>query len=97
MLRMGLLSLTGKEREKMANCKCTEVSAVLAFLTGAAVGAVAALLVTPSTGEEMRGRIGSVTDDAVQKLKDVAQKAKFSVARKTDDDAFKYDGGDCWI
>ncbi|UFS71606.1 YtxH domain-containing protein [Geomonas sp. RF6] len=49
---------------------------LLSFLAGAAVGVGAALLFAPKTGEEMRGQIRDLTDDAVGKIKDYASDAQ---------------------
>ena len=43
---------------------------LLSFLAGAAVGVGTALLFAPKTGEEMRGKIKDLADDAVEKIKD---------------------------
>ncbi len=80
----------------MANTRETEVT-LLAFIAGAALGAGMALLLTPKSGREVREKIGDVTDGAVQKLKEGAREAKFKISRKTDSDAFCYDGGDSFV
>lgn len=49
---------------------------LLSFLAGAAVGIGAALLLAPKTGEEMRGRIKDMADDAVDKIKEYANEAQ---------------------
>ncbi len=48
----------------------------LSFLAGAAVGAGIALLVAPKSGEELRGQIKDLTDDAVEKIKEYASEAQ---------------------
>ncbi len=75
----------------------TEASAVLAFLAGAVVAAGLTLLLTPKAGREVREKLGDVKEDAVHKLKECAREAKFRVSPKTKEDAFYYEGGDCWI
>lgn len=77
--------------------KNIEASAVLAFLAGAVVAAGVTLLLTPRAGKEMREKLGDVKEDAMQKLKECAREAKFKIAPKTKEDAFYYEGGDCWI
>ena len=42
---------------------------LLSFLAGAAVGAGAALLMSPKTGKEIREKIADLTDDAVDRIK----------------------------
>ena len=72
-------------------------SAFLAFVAGAAFGAVAALLLTPTTGKQVRQKLSEVTEDGLEKLKEVSKEAKFKMAKKTPKEAFEYDGGDCWV
>jgi gas vesicle protein len=48
----------------------------LTFLAGAAVGAGLSLLYAPKTGKELRGKIGELTDDAVDKIKTYAAEAQ---------------------
>ena len=49
---------------------------LLSFIAGAAVGIGAALLLAPKTGEEMRGRIKDLADDAVDTIKEYATEAQ---------------------
>jgi gas vesicle protein len=51
----------------------------LSFLAGAAVGAGLSLLYAPKTGKELRGKIGELTDDAVDKIKTYATEAQEKV------------------
>lgn len=44
------------------------------FIGGAMVGAAAALLLTPKTGEEVRQQIADVAEDAKQKVKEYCDK-----------------------
>ncbi len=74
-----------------------ESTAFLAFLAGAVVAAGITLLLTPKPGKEIREKLGDVSDDAVQKFRECAREAKFRVSPKTKEDAFYYEGGDCWI
>ena len=48
----------------------------LTFLAGAAVGAGLSFLYAPKTGKELRGKIGEMTDDAVDKIKAYATEAQ---------------------
>ncbi len=80
----------------MSNMRDTEAT-LLAFVAGAALGAGMALLLTPKSGKEVRDKLGDVTDGAVQKIRDSAREAKFKISRKTDVDAFSYDGGDSFV
>ncbi len=77
--------------------KNSEASVFFAFLAGAVVAAGVTLLLTPKAGREVRERLGDVKEDAVQKIKECAREAKFRVGPKTKQDAFYYEGGDCWI
>ncbi|HET6418609.1 MAG TPA: YtxH domain-containing protein [Geobacteraceae bacterium] len=77
--------------------KGTESTALLAFLAGAVVAAGLTLLLTPKAGREVREKLGDVSEGAVQKFRACAREAKFRVAPKTKEDAFYYEGGDCWI
>ncbi len=48
----------------------------LAFVAGAAAGAGLTLLVTPKSGEQMRGSIKDLTGDTVDKIKEYAVEAQ---------------------
>lgn len=57
--------------------KGSNISSVfLAFVAGAAVGAGLSLLLTPKSGEEMRGTIKDLAGDAVDKIKEYAVDAQ---------------------
>ena len=60
-------------------------SILLSFLAGAAVGVGAALLLAPKTGEEMRGSIRDLADDAVGKIKDYAAEAQEKIRSTYED------------
>jgi gas vesicle protein len=66
-------------------------------MAGAVIAAGIALLLTPRTGSQVREKLGDVRENALDKLRSCAREAKFKMGPKTKDDAFKYDGGDCWI
>ena len=58
---------------------------LLSFLAGAAVGVGAALLLAPKTGEEMRGQIKNLADDAVDKIKTYANEAQEKIRTTYED------------
>lgn len=58
---------------------------LLSFLAGAAVGAGFALLYAPKSGEELRGQIRDLTNDAVDKIKDYASEAQDRIKAAVDD------------
>lgn len=58
---------------------------LLSFLAGAAVGIGAALLFAPKTGEEMRGTIKDLADDAVDKIKEYANEAQEKIRTSYED------------
>lgn len=70
---------------------------VLAFFAGAAIGATAALLLTPLSGRELRGKIADLGENSADEVKRLAREAKFRMAPKSKGDDYKYDGGDAWI
>jgi len=58
---------------------------LLSFLAGAAVGVGVALLVAPKTGEELRGKIKSLADDAIDKIKDYTTEAQDKIKTTLED------------
>jgi gas vesicle protein len=72
-------------------------AAIIAFVSGAVIGGVAALLLTPKPGNEVREKLCGLTDSAAEKVKRYAREAKFRTAPRTKGDEFQYDGGDAWI
>lgn len=72
-------------------------TALLTLFAGLAVGVGFALLLKSNTGKSVQKKIGGVTGKAVRKVKDAAHEAQFAMARKTDPDAYKYDGGDSFV
>jgi gas vesicle protein len=72
-------------------------AAVIAFVSGAVIGAAAALLLAPAPGREIRGKISDLGETAADRLKRVAREAKFRVGPKTKGADYEYDGGDAWI
>ncbi|HOP41296.1 MAG TPA: YtxH domain-containing protein [Geobacteraceae bacterium] len=81
----------------MGKSKYSETTAVAAFVAGAALAAGVTLLLSPKTGRQIRENINDITEDAVEKLRLCAREAKFKLSAKTNPDAFRYEGGDCWI
>ena len=72
-------------------------AAVIAFVSGAVIGAAAALLLAPAPGRELRGKLVDLGDTAADRVKRVAREAKFRVTPKTRGADYEYDGGDAWI
>lgn len=70
---------------------------VMAFLSGAIVGATAALILTPAPGNEMRGKLADLGETSAEQVKRLAREAKFRMSPKTKCAEYKYDGGDAWI
>lgn len=58
---------------------------LLSFLAGAAVGAGAALLLSPKTGKEIRDKIADLTDDAVDRIKGYVVEAQDKIKTSLDD------------
>jgi gas vesicle protein len=72
-------------------------AAVIAFVSGAAIGAVAALLLAPTPGREVRGKLSGLGESAAEKMKRLAREAKFKVTPRSKGEGYEYDGGDAWI
>lgn len=72
-------------------------AAVIAFVSGAVIGAAAALLLAPVPGREIRGKIADLGESATDRMKRLAREAKFRVTPKTRGADYEYDGGDAWI
>ncbi len=58
---------------------------LLSFLAGAAVGAGIALLAAPKTGDELRGRIKNLADDAIDKIKEYSCEAQEKIKSSLED------------
>jgi hypothetical protein len=86
-----------KKGGKMEKSKYSETTVVAAFVAGAALAAGLTLLLNPWTGRRIRENIGEVKEGAMGKLRECAREAKFKLSPKTKTDAFRYEGGDCWI
>lgn len=72
-------------------------STVMAFFAGAAIGAAAALLLTPVSGRELRGKLADLGETSADEVKRLAREAKFRITPKSKCDDYKYDGGDAWV
>lgn len=72
-------------------------AAVIAFVSGAILGGVAALLLTPKSGREVREQLTDLGGNTAAKVKTFAREAKFKVGPKSQSAEFQYDGGDAWI
>jgi len=58
---------------------------LVSFVAGAAIGAVAALLYAPKSGQEMRESIADLTEDAVDKIKEYAKDAQEKIKSAVED------------
>jgi gas vesicle protein len=56
--------------------RVSTVTVVVAFLAGAALGAIAALLLAPQSGEETRRRLRSAAKEASERVRQVAERAE---------------------
>ena len=72
-------------------------AAVIAFISGAVIGAAAALLLAPTSGSEVSEKLSGISETAAEKMKRLAREAKFKVASKSKSGGYEYDGGDAWI
>ena len=72
-------------------------TAFLTLFAGVAVGVGIALLLKSNTGKGVQKKIGGVTEKAVRKVKKAAHEAQFTMTKKTDPNAYKYEGGDSFI
>lgn len=72
-------------------------AAAIAFVSGAVIGAAAALLLAPAPGHETRGKLSDLGETAAGRVKRLARDAKFRATPKTRGADYEYDGGDAWI
>jgi gas vesicle protein len=68
-------------REKIMRRHASTTAEVVSFSAGAIVGAGLALLYAPKTGQEVRAKVGDVTEDAISKMKDVAAETQEKLNR----------------
>ncbi len=81
----------------MSSSNDNAAAAVIAFVSGAVIGAAAALLLAPAPGREVREKLSDIKENAADKMKRLAREAKFRARCKSKGDEFQYDGGDAWI
>jgi hypothetical protein len=91
------LQIRPEKESVMSTNNDNAAAAVIAFVSGAVIGAAAALLLAPAPGRETRGRISDLGESAADRVKRLAREAKFRVTPKTKGADFEYDGGDAWI
>jgi hypothetical protein len=85
-------------KESVMSCNNDNAAAaIIAFVSGAVIGATAALLLAPAPGSEVREKLSDLKESAAEKMKRLAREAKFRTAPRTKGDEFQYDGGDAWI
>lgn len=71
---------------------------LLAFASGALLGAAAALLLAPAPGNETRRKLVDLQHGAGNKIKKYACDAKEKIAgSRGKGEDLQYDGGDAWI
>lgn len=81
----------------MSSCNDNAAAAVIAFVSGAVIGSVAALLLAPKPGREVREQLSEMGETATERVKRYTREAKFKASSKTKSGDFPYDGGDAWI
>jgi gas vesicle protein len=72
-------------------------AAIIAFVSGAVIGSVAALLLAPKPGREVREKLSDLGECAAEKVKKYTRETKFKVSPKSKVSDYRYDGGDAWI
>ncbi len=72
-------------------------AAVIAFVSGAVIGAAAAVLLAPKPGREVREKLSEIGESAAEKLRRLRREAKYKSSPRTKTGDFQYDGGDAWI
>lgn len=70
---------------------------LLAFMAGALLGATAALLLTPASGREMRGKLADLGETSADGVKRLAREARYQLSPQREYPDHTYDGGDAWI
>ncbi len=81
----------------MSNSTNKAAITILALVSGAALGAVAALLLAPKPGRDIRGKLADFGGETAEKMKRLAREAKFKARKREQNENFEYDGGDAWI
>lgn len=72
-------------------------AAVIAFVSGAVIGSLAALLLAPKPGREIREKLSDMGENAADSIKRYAREAKFRATPKGKSGSYPYDGGDAWV
>ncbi len=81
----------------MSTSNDNAAAAVIAFISGAVIGSVAALLLAPKPGREVREKLSDLGESAADKVMQYTREAKFKVSPKAKVGDYRYDGGDAWI
>ncbi len=81
----------------MSTTNDNAAAAIISFVSGAVIGAAAALLLAPAPGREIRGKLSDLGETAADRVKRIAREAKFRTSSKTKGAGYEYDGGDAWI
>ena len=81
----------------MSSSNENAAAAVVAFVSGAFIGSIAALLLAPNSGREVREKLSDLGESAADNIKHYAREAKFRATPKSKTGNFPYDGGDAWV
>ena len=81
----------------MSTSNDNAAAAVIAFVSGAVVGAAAALLLAPAPGREVREKLSGIGGSTAEKVKRYAREARFKASSRKENGDYQYDGGDAWI
>lgn len=81
----------------MSTSNDNAAAAVIAFVSGAVIGAAAALLLAPKPGREVREKLSEFGESAAERVKRLAREARFKASPRAKSGDFEYDGGDAWI
>ena len=77
--------------------KNDNTTTIVGFFAGAVIGATAVLLLAPTSGRELRGKLADLSEDPADNVKRLAREAKFRLSPKSKCPDYKYDGGDAWV
>ena len=81
----------------MSSSNDNAAAAVIAFVSGAVIGSLAALLLAPKPGREVREKLSNIGESAADNIRNYAREAKFRATPKSKAGSFPYDGGDAWV
>jgi gas vesicle protein len=73
------------DTEASDECGICAGRVILPFLAGVLMGAGLSLLYAPKSGKELREKIGEMTDDAVDKVKNYANEAQEKITSTIED------------